>query len=277
MTVYIDVLIVLNVYISYFTVRAAGRILHTNPELRRLVFASVFGGVSSLAALLDEGIVLSLLIRCSLTAVMTFIAFGFGSAGKLALRSFVCLAVGMLLCGAAMLVHELTGSTLVFSANGYVYMSVSALVLVIASAAIYGLLSVFRRILDGPGGDRRVKLTVSSGGKTSELEAVTDSGNYLRDFLTGRHVVVCKLAAVESILPPNVSAYLDGSTEDLSGIRLIPMETASGSGLAAAFRPERVTADTGDCTKTLDVLIAVSRGMLENESFDALISPKLLQ
>ena len=267
----------MNIYISYFTLRASSRLLHTRVQFGRLAGASVFGGFSALAALADTGALASLLLKAALTAAAVLIAYGFGNFGLFALRSFVCIAVSMLICGAAVLIHELTGSDLIFSANGYVYMSVSALVLVVSSAVIYGVLLLVRRILDKPESGGLVKLRVTNLGRTAELSGLPDSGNGLRDFLTGRPVIVCRRSSVAAVTPRNVSAYLAGCTDDLAGIRLIPMNTAAGSGIAAAFRPDSVTVGTHGNEKPLDALIAVSEGALDNESFEALIPTGLLK
>ncbi|MBO6231178.1 MAG: sigma-E processing peptidase SpoIIGA [Ruminiclostridium sp.] len=275
MTVYIDVLIILNIYITYFTLRAVSRILHTRITFRRTALASVFGGFASLAAMLGAGMVTSLLLKAALTVITVLAAFGFGSFRLLALRSFVSIAVSMLICGAAVLIHELTGSDIVFSANGYVYMSISALVLVISSAVIYGALSLLRRFTDSPEADERVLLTIEDHGRSTEVAAVADSGNYLRDFLTGRPVIVCRAEAVGQVMPENAAAYLRGCTDDVSGIRLIPMRTASGGAVIPAFRPGKVTALFRGESITLDALIGVS-GAFENDGFDAVIPAKLL-
>ena len=276
MTVYIDVLIVMNIYISYFILRAVSRMLHTDIPFRRIAAASVFGGFSSLAALYDGGLIISLMIRTALTVITVLIAFGAGKAVQTAVRSFLCLCAGMLVCGAAALIHELTGSALIFAANGYTYVGVSALVLVISSAVIYGAISLIRRITDSPAADGKIILTIEEQGRKAAVSAFPDSGNLLRDFLTGKPVILCRKSAVESVMPPNVRSYLDGNTDDVAGIRIIPLRTAAGTAVAAAFRPGRVTARYGDREKRLDALIAVSDGALENESFDAVISPKLL-
>ena len=277
MTVYIDVLIVLNIYITYFTLRAAGRILHTKPELKRLIFASVLGGITSLAALLDAGITGSLLLKAALTAVTVFAAFGFGSVRLFAVRSFVSVAVSMLICGAVVMIHELTGSDFIFSANGYVYMGISALVLVISSAVIYGILSLVRRISDSSAVSERVSVTIENLGNCAKISALADSGNFLRDFLTGRPVIICRSEAVRAVTPPNVIAFLGGDTGDMTGIRLVPLNTVSGSSLVAAFRPERLTVRLSGSDKQLDALIGVSHDAFGNEPFDAVISSKLLK
>lgn len=277
MVVYIDVLIVINIYISYFTLRAAAGILHIRTRSSRNAAASVFGGVSALAALAELPVPLSLVLKAVLTVVMVLIAFGFGSFRAAVLRSFICITVGMLICGAAALIHEFAGTDFVFSANGYPYIGVSALVLVISSAVIYGILSLWRRFTDSPSDSERITLSIANLGNKVTLSAIPDSGNFLRDFLTGRPVILCKAAAAEPVLPPNVRAYLRGSTDDMTGIRLIPMTTAAGESLAAAFRPDSLTAESGRERKRLDALIAVSPDALKNEDFDALINTKLLK
>ncbi len=276
MTVYIDVLIVINIYITYFTLRATAALLHCGTTFRRLAAAAVFGGLSALAALLNTDILVSLAIKAALTVLTVLIAFGFGGAGKLALRSFVCVTVSMLICGAAVMIHELTGTDIIFAANGYAYLDVSALVLVISTAVIYGVLCLLRRIFDDPANGEPVTLNIKLNGAEVTLSAMPDSGCLLRDFLTGKPVVICKPASLEAVIPPSVRAYLGGSYDDMTGIRLIPLTTATGSSAAAAFRADSVTAIYRGESKPLDVLIGVCPGALRNEPFDALIDPKLL-
>ncbi len=277
MTVYIDVLIIMNVYISYFTLRAASRLLHEALPFRRLALASVLGGFASLAALIGTDTVPALAVRLLLTTLITLAAFGYGSVKLLALRSFVCFAVTMLICGAAVLIHELTGSSLIFPANGFVYVNVSALVLVISSAVIYGVLALLRRVFDTPVTDVMLTLRVTNFGSTAELTAIADTGSHLRDFLTGLPVIVCKRSSLARVTPPNVTAYLDGDASDVSGIRLIPAVTVSGSSVMAAFRPAEIRVDTPDGTKLLTALIAPSDSIPCTESFDAVIPAKLLR
>lgn len=277
MVVYIDVLIVINTYITYFILRAASRMLHTSVSFRRIAAASVIGGVSSLAALAVTDVPLSLLLKAALTVVTVITAFGFGSFRALAVRSFFCITAGMLICGAAVMIHELADTDFIFSANGYLYMDISALVLVVSSAAIYAVLCIVRRITDSPSADERVVLTVEKNGTRAVLSALPDSGNYLRDFLTGRPVIICRASALGDVLPKNAERFLEGDADDVSGIRLIPMKTAGGSSLAAAFRPDRITADGEGCKKNIDALIAVAPGALEGESFDAVINSRLLK
>ncbi len=278
MIVYIDVLIVINIYITYFTLRAAAGMLHTRLKLPRLAAASVLGGFTALAALADITVPVSLLLKSVLTVLVVLAAFGAGKPGITLLRSFLCIAVSMLICGAAALIHEFAHTDLVFSANGYPYINVSALALVISSAVIYGVLSLWRRFTDSPADSGRIPLTVTYRGSSVTLSAIADSGNFLRDFLTGRPVILCKASAAAAVLPANVRAYLNsGSTDDMTGIRLIPMTTAAGQTLAAAFRPDSLTADIPAGRKRLDALIAAAPGALENEDFDALINTKLLR
>ena len=275
MTVYIDVLIIINVYITYFTLRGCALLLHMKSDMKRLAAASVLGGLTSAAALLPLAAPASLCLKALLTALIVYAAFGRSSLKAFALRYFICVFAGMLLCGTAVLLRDVSGG-FVFAANGYVYMDISALTLVISTSLIYGILSLIRRVLDRPAADEKIILGISNAGRTVKLTACADSGNYLRDHVTGRAVVLCRYGALQGIEPQSVRSFIAGDTDSVSGIRLIPMRTAAGGGLVAAFMPDKLTAEYRGETKDIDALIGVSKAALSDSGFDALINPKIL-
>ncbi len=276
MTVYVDVLIILNIYVTYFILRAVSKLLHTSYSVKRLIFASVSGGIFSLVAVLDTGFLVGLLIKIPLVAVTVLIAFGFGNVRKLLLRTGLSVGISFVISGVIILIRELSGSGFLTASNGYIYMDISALTLLIATAVSYGILCAFRRILDTPSSDKSVTLVIENKGKSARITAYPDSGNNLVDFLSGKPVVLCSMPAIKDILPENALSIFEENDGDVSGIRVIPYCTVSGSGIAAAFRPEKVTALLGSGEKRLDILIGVSKDALRNESFDAVINPKIL-
>ena len=88
MIVYADILIILNLAVDYFLLRAAAFLQHLNPPLWRMLLSSLVGGISSLYIFLPpQGAVLDILFRTAVCAAMTFICFGFGKIKRF-LRSF---------------------------------------------------------------------------------------------------------------------------------------------------------------------------------------------
>ncbi len=269
MVIYLDVLIVINFCITYFSLKAAARLLHAGYRTGRLIAAAVMGGFSSLTALLTLDFLLSFLLKLALTAVITLIAFGWGGFSAFALRTVVTAVAGALVCGVTIMLRELTGSRFFGAAGSYPYLDISVLHLVISTTAVYIIISLYRRISDKPHSGAMIKLTIEKGGNTVQLIAYPDSGNNLRDFLTGLPVIVCRKDKISGIMPD--------FSHNPKGVRIIPFSSAGGSGFITAFRADSVTVCRENEQETqIDALIGTKEGLFENESFDAVINPKII-
>lgn len=271
MIIYIDVLIIINTYITYFTLKATARLLHAGYNPKRLILASVLGGISSVTAALPLGFVLLTILRLFLTAGITYTAFGRSCLKQLLLRSVVNITGAMLISGAAILLREVTGNSIFCSANGYAYLDISVMTLIISTAAVYGIITLFRRISDKQVNTGLLTVMIKNGNKTASLKAYPDSGNNLRDFLTGKPVIVCRREKLKEIIPEGYD-----NPEDIpKGVRLIPFSSVGGSGIIRAFRAENVVIkkENGE-EKAVDVLIGT--GSINEEDFDAILNPKIL-
>ncbi len=273
MVIYIDVLIVVNAYITYFTLKATARLLHLGYKTGRLIAASLLGGISAAAAAVPMGFLPSVLLRALITAGLTTLAFGFSGLKPLFMRIFINIAGSALICGGAILLRELTGSSIFGAAGGYPYFNISVLTLIAASTGVYIALTVFRRICDRPDEGSLIKITVKKNGKTAEISAFPDSGNNLSDFLTGLPVIVCRKEKFEELFPLGEA---ESGSPLPSGTRLIPFSSVGGNGIITAFKPDSLTAETKNGEKSIEALIGTGGRPLENESFDAIINPKIL-
>ncbi len=269
MIIYLDVLVAVNFCITYFSLKACARLLHAGYRLKRLIFSSALGGLSSLSALLTLDFLPSLLLRITLTAIIVLTAFGFGGAYTFALRTIVTAVMGALVCGVTIMLRELTGSTFFNAAGGYPYLDVSVLHLVISTTAVYIIISLYRRVCDKPQKDGMVRLIIEKNGNSAEIFAYIDSGNNLRDFLTGLPVIVCRKDSISRIAPD--------FSGNLKGIRIIPFSSVGGNGFVTAFRADSITLCRENGEKTqIEALIGTSDNALKNESFDAVINPKII-
>ncbi len=269
MVIYIDVLIIVNLYITYFTLKASARLLHRRIKSARLVIASCLGGISSVAAVFSLPIFVQLLLRCALIVIPVVIAFGFSGLKPLLLHVFISFSISLLLCGVVITLREFTGNSFFAEVGGFVYLDVSVLTLIFSTTAAYLLISVFRRILDRTDVQKSYQLTIEKNGKSVQLTAFSDSGNNLRDFFTGLPVIVCRLSSVYELAPKGIAS---AESEPPVGVRLIPYTTIDGTGIIAAFRADEVTVDG----KRVDVLIGVGKSAMKNEDFDAILNPKIL-
>lgn len=272
MTVYIDVLIILNAYISYFTLKAAAMLLHIGYKLSRIIIASVFGGIISLTALIPLDFFGGSVLRLVLTVLMSALAFGITQIKKLLLRSAVTAAAGALICGAVILLREYTGNSFFGLARGYVYLDISVMTLILSTTAVYISISLFRRFLDKPLESEQFKIEIKHKSRTVILNAFADSGNSLKDFLTGLPVIICKHEKISELIPePEIKEEIP------KGVRLIPFSSVGGGGIITAFRPEHITIhkSNGD-KKEINALIGTNETSLKGENFDAIFNPKIL-
>ena len=134
MIVYADILIILNLAVDYFLLRAAAFLQHLNPPLWRMLLSSLAGGISSLYIFLPpRGVILDILFRTAVCAAVTFICFGFGK-----IKRFLCsLGVFLLVTfgyGGAMTalwyLLKPSGMTVI---NSVVYFNISPAVLIFSS------------------------------------------------------------------------------------------------------------------------------------------------
>lgn len=272
MVIYLDVLMAVNVYITYFTLKATARLLHLGYKTGRLIFASVLGGISALAAVLPVNFIGAILIRAATTSAVTIAAFGFPGLKPMVIRCGVNIAGGAFICGAAILLREFTGSDLFGAAAGYAYFNISVMTLILATTAVYIAITLFRRFSDRPAQDEIINVKISNNGKTAVVRAFPDSGNNLRDFFTGLPVIVCRKEKIAELFP-----FEEESGTIPKGARILPFSSVGGDGVITAFRAESITLCRENGTeKTVDVLIGASENALADESFDAILNPKIL-
>ena len=124
-----------------------------------------------------------------------------------------------------------------------------------------------------------ITITAELFGKTVTLRALVDTGNRLREPISGRSVIVANKARILEALPSPLSTALQSPYAEkwlsderyATRIRLIPTNTATGKQILPAILPDRLIVTDGKETYPADYLIAPAP--MENTSdFDAVIA-----
>ena len=116
-------------------------------------------------------------------------------------------------------------------------------------------------------------------GKDVTLCALVDTGNHLREPISGRSVIVADKAHILASLPPSLSVALSSPSPEkwladeryATRIRLVPTNTATGKQLLPAILPDKLTLTDGKETFPADYLIAPAP-MESSSNFDAIIA-----
>lgn len=270
MTVYADILFIVNLYVDALLLSLVRRFLRLELGTARWLFASVLGGVFGLAALLPDlrGFPLLLLITGQAIA-LTCAAFAPKPVLTLAKGSFLLLLSGAALSGLLALIGRFLPLRGVYLANGAVYLDISAPALVLLTCLSYGVLLLFERLFRKREPDVLfAEIELGLNGKTVRLPAKIDTGLTLCEPFSGLPVIVCERKALGDFLPPGFG----GTDKPFPGLRLVPFSSLGADGVLPAFRPEHVLIRGAPA----ECYVAVSDRPLSGGSFSALISASLV-
>lgn len=254
MTIYVDVLLLTNLWADYALLHAAARLTHRPlPRLRGLL-AAMLGAVASLTVLLPAmPLPLCLLGRVLLALCICMTAFGIR---QLLRQTAVYFAVSLFFCGMVYALSMLRQPVGYYIQNTVIYADVSLLTLLFGTSAAAAVSSYFaRRSAAIPHRQYRLHLRIQH--QDFLLPALADTGNTLRDAFTGKPVIVCACEGLSGF----VMRYPDAESAAAScrGFRMIPVRTVTGTRLLPAFQPELAAVQREHAGESpVDVLIALT-------------------
>ncbi|MCL2037305.1 MAG: sigma-E processing peptidase SpoIIGA [Oscillospiraceae bacterium] len=261
--IYIDLLVIINLYITYFLLKGTAIFLHLKIRGRRLLLASLAGGISSLIILLPPlPFVVNIAVKATAGMLIVLLAFGYKSGYEYSKNSLIFITINVVFAGFTMMLWLFAAPLGMEFNNGIPYFDISFMTLVITTALAYGLIRILRYILDVKhAADRKYTITVTIGGKSVTLDAIADSGNMLTDYFTGLPVIVCPGSGIDipDLLP-----------------RFLPYNTIDSTGLIPVFRAEEIVIITDNVpNKSVNALIGISDSPISKDS-PAVFNPKLL-
>lgn len=273
-TIYVDVLIVLNVYVNFFLLRATAKITHTPIKSLRCIAVSFYGSLFSLLILapkLNTAVNLAVKAVSAVTIVMA--AFGIKSRRRLMLNILAFFAVNFIFAGAVYAVYSWLKPEFIHFNNTYFYIDFSLVILVITTAALYFLVCGVRFFLDRtPDNADCYKIIIRYKNRIVSLDALADTGNSLVDFFTGSPVIICREERLSELIGGKVISGAAGGLPN--GFRLIPYSTICENGVIPIFRPDEVVIyNSGNGQrKNVEAMVGVC-----SAADEAVFNPKLIK
>ena len=199
MTVYVDLLFALNMTINYLLLRGSAAMGGCPAHVWRLLLSAALGGLYAVASVLPGwDRIQSGVFPWTCAAMMLFIAFGFRkNTLKQALFFF---ALSFAFGGAVLLlVQKLEGDCVLVGGRAYYAVSFPAMLLLAGVCYLVAAL-----ILKGCGthtGGDLLPVTLMAQGRSVSLKALRDTGNTLRDPITGQAVMIVDGEKLLSLFP----------------------------------------------------------------------------
>ena len=286
-TVYIDLLFLINFSMDFLCFYISARIISVRFSALRAVAASVLGGIYSGAALfVPANAVVSVSIDVLVCFFMCLIAFGGGKKVGIIFVTLVYFSVSMALGGFMTalfnLLNRMGFSSLASDSTEGDGISVWLFALLAAVSAVFTLLGgrSFRRRSAQKSAAVRIRL----GKNEKTLSAMVDSGNLLREPISGRSCIAVEMDALGGIVPDEVLSaaraervssveFIDKSF--LKNVRLVPAHTATGERILIGIRADSLFIDAGRGEFESDAYIVLSK-LNAPKGTEALVPSELL-
>lgn len=260
LVIYVDVLFVVNFFITYLLLLFTSLMLKRRYKTLRLLTASAVGGLYSLVLLVDDlNFLLSSLGKVCISLLMVFIAFGFGRLVVFLKSAALFYFSNLLFLGIIVAVQLLFSPDSIALHNGTVYFDISAKVLLFSAFAAYLISVAVIKIYNHTIEKRQIySVTIKKNGRDTHLYALSDSGNKLKEPFSDFPVIVA-----------------DKEKISYDAERVVPYNTVGGEGILQAFRPDKVVISNGKSAFETDrVYIAMST--VDSKEFSAVINPEIL-
>lgn len=284
MVIYLDVLILINLYVTYFQILAVSVFIHRKTVWYRKLSAAGIGAVASLSIFIPQEMVLTLtLLKIFLCALIAFVAFGYTGFRAYAVSVLFLMLVNFVFSGLMLCVWLFAAPMKMLFINGTVYFGIDTMTIILSTCAAYGVVRIIRYILDKNGKtDGKYTVIIKNNGRECRLSALADSGNGMVDCFSGLPVIVCRRDMCADVSPPaidmieNNGDISDIGTQMIKGIRIMPFSTVGKGGLICMFKAESVVIDdeTNEEKYPVNALIGIVIG--GRQEYEAIFNPKIL-
>lgn len=277
-------LFTMQLLIQYLLLLGSARLGGTRTSLWRIGMAAAIGAAYAVGVILPQA---TLLRQPGVMAVVlaTMFWLAFGSRVSAVRQAFCYLMISLALCGAVVGVAALIGSDTTIARGTFLYpVSFRAMVLMAGLAYL-----VCRAATVHAGSEPAIqRAELSLEGRRVRLPALVDTGNQLRDPLTGKAVMVADWDTARELLPPaatplltkeafaNPASLLPKLREQCPQLRVffVPYRAVGGSGILLAVRCDRVSINAREIQGGL---VAFSPNLLdETGHYRALTGGKLI-
>lgn len=284
MVIYLDVLILINLYVTYFQILAVSVFTHRKTVWYRKLSAAGIGAVASLSIFIPQEMVLTLtLLKIFLCALIAFVAFGYTGFRAYAVSVLFLMLVSFVFSGLMLCVWLFAAPMKMLFINGTVYFGVDTMTIILSTCAAYGVVRIIRYILDKNGKtDGKYTVIIKNNGRECRLSALADSGNGMVDCFSGLPVIVCRRDMCADVSPPaiemieNNSDISDIGTQMIKGVRIMSFSTVGKGGFICMFKAESVVIDdeTNEEKYPVNALIGIVIG--GRQEYEAIFNPKIL-
>ncbi len=294
MTIYIDIIIVENLIMNAIILYATGLIAKCKISFLRIFLASLVGAIYVfLEYIIKINYNLKIILRILLSIIIIFIAFNPQTINKM-WKELVLFYLTTFTFGgiATYLIYVLKPEKIVIK-NG-VFIGNYVLKVIFIGAILGTLILVIsfkitKSKISKKDLKRKIKITLNN--KSILLDALVDTGNMLKEPITGDSVIIVEKNALYTILPndilKNIDKILGGDFNEISEeikneymkkLKIIPFSSlGKQNGMLIGIKPQKVEIiDEQIETKNNAIIGIYNKSLTKRGEYNAIIGPELL-
>ncbi|MBR3934075.1 MAG: sigma-E processing peptidase SpoIIGA [Clostridia bacterium] len=276
--VYADVLFIINFIINLILLKISSLFIKNPASVLRLTLASALGSIYAVCMFFPDISFLYIIpFKIFVSVIMIKIICPKSKIFKIIKHTAVFYMVSFTFAGVLLsLIYlgNISQKTTPVIQNGIFYFDISLGAVCIAALICYAVTgassAIFKR--NKTLGIKNLKIVLSD--KVCELAALSDTGNLLKDPITGTPVVIAEKNHLSKLFPDGMPD-IDSITDSDVKMRLIPYSSLGNeAGIMTGFIPDEIAIDGRVIT---DVIVAASEGTLsKKDEYNALFNPDIL-
>lgn len=297
MTIYLDIVLLENLCMNYIILFATGYIMKIKMKQGKLILSSLLGGVYAVISYLEIlPLYSNFSMKILLSVLMVYIAFAPKEIKKLAKQLIIFYLISFAFGGCAFALLYFIKPQEILMKNG-VYIGTYPIKIALLGGIIGFIITYIAfRIVKTKirKKDMLYKITIKIEEKEISVNAMLDTGNLLKEPITGMPVIVVQKNELYSVIPEkvlnNIEELIGGENKELinnleekeylTKFRLIPFSSiGKQNGLMLGLKADEVYIELEEENeRRTDVIIGIfSQALTKNNTYTALIGLDLLE
>ena len=293
MTIYIDVIIVENLIMNYIILYATGTISKVKISYLRIFCSSLIGAIYAITEYTFKlNIYSNIIIKTILSVIIIYVAFNPQNIKKMCKQLIIFYVTTFTFGGiATYLIYVLKPQNIIIKNGMYVGTYVLKVIFIGAIIGTIILFIAFKQVKSKiTKKDMICQIKIKINGKEKTLDAMVDTGNMLKEPITGTPVAVVERTSLYDLLPKeilnNTESILGGDfknipedikREYIPKLKIIPFASlGKQNGMLIGIKPEKIEIINEQTEENKNAIIGIyNKSLTKKGEYNALIGIEL--
>jgi len=293
-TIYIDIILLENIGMNYILLMATAILLKKETKIIRTLISSLIGAIYAIISYANILPIYSNIIsKVVLSIAMVYVALKPYNAKALLKSIILFYFVSFVFGGCAFALLYIVRPEQIFMKNGVYIGTYPIKIAILAGVIGIPLLQIVARLIKNKLSHHRIyEITMHLYQKTKTVKALLDTGNLLKEPITGIPVMVVEKRALENFIPESILNNLENiiggdienieneNMEYISKLKVIPFTSlGKNNGMLLGMKIEKITVHIEDTEEEIpNIIIGIYDQIFsKNNQYAALIGLEALE